>query len=74
MAPPTMGKHAQEEDNVREGGGAGLAAWFRPAGEVIAQHDADFQWARANARELYTSAKARASAVTKQEEDLAVRA
>jgi hypothetical protein len=30
--PPAMAKHAQEDDSVREGGGAGPATWFRPAG------------------------------------------
>jgi hypothetical protein len=42
--------------------------------EVIAQRDADSQRALANARELYASAEARASAITKQEEELATRA
>jgi hypothetical protein len=42
--------------------------------EAIAQHDADSRWALANARELYASAEARASVVTKQEEKLAARA
>jgi hypothetical protein len=26
--PPAVGKHAQEDDDVREGGGADPAAWF----------------------------------------------
>jgi hypothetical protein len=34
----------------------------------------DSRWALADARELYASAEARASAVTKQEDDLVVRA
>jgi hypothetical protein len=42
--------------------------------EAIAQRDADSRWALANARELYASAKAQASAITKQGEDLTVRA
>jgi hypothetical protein len=42
--------------------------------EAIAQHDADSWRAIADARELYASAEARASAVTKQEEELATRA
>jgi hypothetical protein len=42
--------------------------------EAIAQRDTDSRWALADARELYASAEARASAITKQEEDLAVRA
>jgi hypothetical protein len=42
--------------------------------EAIAHRDTDSQWALADARELYALAEARASAVTKQEEDLAVRA
>jgi hypothetical protein len=36
--------------------------------------DADSRWALADARELYTLAEARASSITKQKEDLAVRA
>jgi hypothetical protein len=52
-------------------------AWARHHGfdmqvEAIAQCDADSRWALADAWELYTSAEARASVVTKQEEDLAV--
>jgi hypothetical protein len=42
--------------------------------EAITQRDADSRWALANARELYASTEAQASAVTKQEEDHAVRA
>jgi hypothetical protein len=42
--------------------------------EAIAQHDADSQWALADARELYSSAEARANTITKQEEELAMRA
>jgi hypothetical protein len=42
--------------------------------EAIAQRDADSWGALVDAHELYASAEARASAVTKQEEDLAVRA
>jgi hypothetical protein len=42
--------------------------------EAIAQRDADSWRALADARELYASAEARASAVTKQEEELAARA
>jgi hypothetical protein len=42
--------------------------------EAIAHRDTDSQRALADARELYALAEARASAVTKQEEDLAVRA
>jgi hypothetical protein len=42
--------------------------------EAITQRDADSWWALTDARELYASAEAQASAVTKQEEDLAVRA
>jgi hypothetical protein len=42
--------------------------------EAIAQRDIDSRWALADAQELYASAEARANAVTKQEEDLAVRA
>jgi hypothetical protein len=54
-----------------------VAAWARQYGfdlqvEAIAQRDADSRWALADARELYASAEARASAVTKQEEDLVV--
>jgi hypothetical protein len=68
-----VGKHAQEDDGVREG-----AAWAWQHGldlqvEAIAQRDADSQWALADAQELYASVEARASAVIKQE-DLAVRA
>jgi hypothetical protein len=42
--------------------------------EAITQRDADSRWALANARELYASVEAQASAVTKQEEDHVVRA
>jgi hypothetical protein len=42
--------------------------------EAIAQRDTDSQRALTDAWELYASAEARASTVTKQEEDLAVRA
>jgi hypothetical protein len=54
-----------------------VAAWARQHGfhlqvEAIAQRDADSWQALADARELYTSAVARASAITKQEKDLAV--
>jgi hypothetical protein len=42
--------------------------------EAITQHDADSRGALADAQELYTSVEARASAIIKQEEDLAVRA
>jgi hypothetical protein len=42
--------------------------------EVITQRDADSRRALADAWELYASAEARSSAITKQEEDLAVRA
>jgi hypothetical protein len=42
--------------------------------EAIAQGDADSRWALADVQELYASAEAQANAVTKQEEDLAVRA
>jgi hypothetical protein len=42
--------------------------------EAIAQRDTDSRWALADARELYTLTEARASAVTKQEEELAARA
>jgi hypothetical protein len=42
--------------------------------EAIAQRDADSQRALADARELSASAEARASAVTKQEGELAVHA
>jgi hypothetical protein len=41
--------------------------------EAIAQHDADSRWALADAQELYASAEAQASTITKLEEDLAVR-
>jgi hypothetical protein len=56
-----------------------VAAWARQHGfdlhvEAIAQRDADSRWALADARELYTLAEAQASVITKQEEDLAVRA
>jgi predicted nucleic acid-binding Zn-ribbon protein len=42
--------------------------------EAIAQRDTDSRRALVDAQELYASAEARASAITKQEEDLAVRA
>jgi hypothetical protein len=42
--------------------------------EAIAQRDADSWWALTNAQELYASTEARASAIIKQEEHLAVRA
>jgi hypothetical protein len=42
--------------------------------EAITQHDADSRGGLADAQELYTSVEARASAIIKQEEDLAVRA
>ncbi len=42
--------------------------------EAIAQRDADSRWALVDARELYASVEAQASAITKQEEELAVRA
>jgi hypothetical protein len=42
--------------------------------EAIAQRDANSRWALADARELYASAEARASAITKQEEEPAARA
>jgi hypothetical protein len=56
-----------------------VAAWARQYGfylqvEAITQRDADSRRALVDARELYASAEARASAVTKQEEELAVRA
>jgi uncharacterized protein (DUF3084 family) len=38
--------------------------------DAITQHDADSRWALADARELYASAEARASTVTKQEEEI----
>jgi hypothetical protein len=41
--------------------------------EAIAQRDADSWWALADAPELYASVEARASVITMQEEDLAVR-
>jgi hypothetical protein len=55
------------------------AAWARQHGfnlqmEAITQCDTDSQWALADARELYASAEAQASAVTKQEEELVARA
>jgi hypothetical protein len=55
-----------------------VAAWARQHGfdlgqvEAITQRDADSKRALADAQELYASAEARASAVIKQEEDLAV--
>jgi uncharacterized protein (DUF3084 family) len=42
--------------------------------EAIAQCDADSRRALGDVREMYSSAEARASAITKQEDDLAVRA
>jgi hypothetical protein len=53
-------------------------AWARQHGfdlqvEAIAQCDADSRRALADAQELYALAEARASAITKQEKDLAVR-
>jgi hypothetical protein len=42
--------------------------------EAIAQRDADSRWALADARELYALAEARVSTITKQEEELAMRA
>jgi hypothetical protein len=42
--------------------------------EAIAQRDADSRWALVDARELYASTEVRASAVTKQEEDLVAHA
>jgi hypothetical protein len=56
-----------------------VAAWARQHGldlqvEAITQRDADSLRALADAQELYASAEARASAVIKREEDLAVRA
>jgi hypothetical protein len=53
------------------------AAWAQQLGfdlqvQVIAQRDADSRRALADAQELYASAEARASAITKQEEDLNV--
>jgi hypothetical protein len=53
---------------------AAVRAWqhgFDLQVEDIAQHDADSRRALADARELYASAEAWASAVTKQEEELA---
>jgi uncharacterized protein (DUF3084 family) len=41
--------------------------------EAIAQRDVDSRRALVDVRELYASAEAQASAITKQEEDLAVR-
>jgi hypothetical protein len=56
-----------------------VVAWAQQHGlelqvEAITQRDTDSRWALADARELYASAEARASAITKQEEDLVVRA
>jgi uncharacterized protein (DUF3084 family) len=53
--------------------------WARQHGfdlqvEAIAQRDADSRRAHADARELYASVEARASTVTKQEEELAAHA
>jgi hypothetical protein len=42
--------------------------------EAIAQHDADSRWALADAWDLYALAEAQVSTITKQEEELAVRA
>jgi hypothetical protein len=42
--------------------------------KAIAQRDVDSWWALADAREVYASVEARASVVTKQEEELAARA
>jgi hypothetical protein len=70
LPPPAVGKHAQEDDDVREGCGAGPTAWFRPAGGGHRQRDADSWRTLADARELYASAEAQASAITKQEEEL----
>jgi hypothetical protein len=42
--------------------------------EAIVQRDVDSRWALADARELYASVEAQVSAVTKQEEELVVRA
>jgi hypothetical protein len=42
--------------------------------DAITQRNVDSQWALADGQELYTSAEARANAVIKQEEDLAVHA
>jgi hypothetical protein len=55
------------------------AAWARQHGfdlqvEAIAQRNADSRQALADAWELYESAEARASTITKQEEELAVHA
>jgi hypothetical protein len=47
---------------------------FDPQVEAIAQRDTDSQQTLTDAWELYASAEARASTVTKQEEDLAVHA
>jgi uncharacterized protein (DUF3084 family) len=57
----------------------GSRRWHRQHGfdlqvEAIAQRDADSQRALADARELYASVEARASTVTKQEEELAAHA
>jgi hypothetical protein len=54
-----------------------VAAWARQHGlnlqvEAIAQRDADSQRTLADVRELYISAEAQASAIMKQEEELAV--
>jgi uncharacterized protein (DUF3084 family) len=56
-----------------------VVTWARQHGfdlhvEAIAQRDADSRWALADVRELYTLAEAQANVITKQEEDLAVRA
>jgi hypothetical protein len=52
----------------------GTARWLQPAGGDHHQRDADSKHALADVHELCASAEARASAVIKQEEDLAVRA
>jgi hypothetical protein len=55
------------------------AVWAQQRGlelqvEAITQRDAESKQALANAQELYTSAEARASAIIKQEEELAMHA
>jgi hypothetical protein len=74
LPPPAVGKHAQEDDDVREGYGAGPTARFRPAGGGHRQRDADSRRTLADAWELYALAEAQASAITKQEEELVARA
>jgi hypothetical protein len=69
-----VGKHAQEDDGVCEGSGAGRQHGFNLQVEDIAQRDADSRWALSDAQEMYASTEAQASAITKHEEDLAVRA